>query len=144
MNLWPCHKCGNPGAKNLGTQGWCSTHLAQLYATFDPAIWRLDGGIGLPNGQQRPEIGPAMEDLECCACGARWVGTAGEQCTWCMRARLATITHQARLALAPPNTTEELALKAWNARMRTAIDAGIITKDQARQAWKRTALRGAA
>lgn len=29
---WPCHKCGEPGARNIGTQGWCDVHLGELFA----------------------------------------------------------------------------------------------------------------
>lgn len=142
---WPCHKCGSEGIKNLGTQGWCSTHLAALYETFTPNIWKLDGGIGLPNGQQRPDLGPAIQELRCCACQATWAGLVGEQCTYCTLTRNATIRHQAELALTPPdNLDNEHALQAWAARMRTAVAAGILDNDQARRAWKRTVLRGAA
>ena len=144
MNLWPCHKCGNPGAKNLGTQGWCSTHLAALYETFTPTIWKLDGGIGLPCGRQRPDLGPAIQELRCCACQATWAGLVGEQCTYCTLTHNATIGHQAELALTPPDNHDEHALQAWAARMRTAEQAGIITHNQAQQAWKRTAHRAVA
>lgn len=82
--LWPCHACGNPGIRNLGSEGYCSTHLATLYATFDPSSFII--GVGLPCGEQHPEYGPCIEDLACCCCGATWAGVAGDQCHWCIDA----------------------------------------------------------
>jgi hypothetical protein len=28
----PCHKCGQPGAGDIGTQGWCLAHRNEFYA----------------------------------------------------------------------------------------------------------------
>lgn len=83
MTPWPCHRCGAPGVRNLGADGWCATHLAALLATFDPVVF-VPAGVGLPCGVVRPEFGPDMADLRCVACGAVWVGVAGEQCGWCV------------------------------------------------------------
>ena len=37
--MWPCHKCGRRGRRNLGTQGWCEIHLGELYAGFHLDVW---------------------------------------------------------------------------------------------------------
>ena len=66
VDLWPCHRCGAPGVKNLGARGWCGRHLAGLYARFDPAVFRLNG-VGLPAGVNRPEYGPDACELRCVA-----------------------------------------------------------------------------
>ena len=31
---WPCWKCSNPGELNLGTRGYCTQHVAELFITF--------------------------------------------------------------------------------------------------------------
>ncbi len=38
--MWPCHKCGDRGYKNLGKWGWCQRHLGELYATFNVDAFR--------------------------------------------------------------------------------------------------------
>ena len=43
---WPpmlaCHKCGGRGYRNLGPQGWCEQHLAELFGSFAPHIYMTD------------------------------------------------------------------------------------------------------
>lgn len=79
---WPCTTCGEPGVRNLGTDGWCALHLAELLGRFDPLTF-ADNGVGLLCGVVRPEYGPGVADVACNACGATWAGVPGEACVWC-------------------------------------------------------------
>lgn len=143
VDLWPCHQCGNPGVRNIGTQGFCAVHLAALYATFDPAVFRM-AGIGLPDGPTRPDWGPLYADLACVACGATWTGVPGEPCRWCQHAHEVMLDHQADLALTPPDTNPDdthraEALAAWADRLEVAVTAGTVTYDQAARALRQAA-----
>ena len=93
LEIWPCNKCGSDGDRNLGVEGFCSTHLAELYAKFDPVVFALNG-VGLATGLARPEFGPSIFDLTCCACGATWAGVTGEHCQWCDRQYLLLLKYQ--------------------------------------------------
>lgn len=134
--LWPCWKCGGAGSRNLLRLGYCSTHLAELFAGFDPAIWSMHG-VGLPCGALRPEHGPAVEDLRCVACGATWVGLAGEPCTWCQRSRDVLVAHEHDMVLRVPEQANERTLTTWGERLRRAVDTQIITRAEAERAWRR-------
>lgn len=96
QEVWPCHQCGNPGVRNLGLEGWCPIHLGELYATFDPVVFALNG-VGLQSGLHRPEYGPLYYDLTCCACGATWAGVPGESCQWCDRQYELMLKYQAEI-----------------------------------------------
>ena len=135
MTLWPCNICNQPGVRNVGTEGKCARHLAELYATFDPMVFRLQG-IGLP--------GVSTDDslLTCTACEATWHGYAGEHCYYCARSRRIQLEHQAELVLDPPDVdpadiTYEQRMSAWGERMQTAVTAGLITDTEAQTAWSR-------
>lgn len=141
--LWPCWRCGATSSRAVGTRGYCSTHLAELLATFDPAVFAL-GGSGLPCGAQRPELGPAVEDLRCVACGATWAGLAGELCAWCVRSRQALLDHERDLLLRlPDELDDERVVLAWGDRLRRAVDVGLVTKPEAERVWRRAVVRHA-
>lgn len=134
---WPCNTCGAAGVRNVGTEGKCARHLAELYNTFNPTVFKLNG-VGLPGATTDDQ------DLTCCACDATWTGPAGEPCYYCARAHQIQLNHQAELVTTPPDvdpddTTYQPRMQAWATRMRTAIEAGIITDTEARTAWRRQA-----
>lgn len=100
--------------------------------------------VGLPAGLYRPELGPAIRDLECNVCGATWAGIIGDACWWCQRGLEIQLEHQADLLLTAPDTdpadaTYEARMGAWAERLAVGIDAGIITERQARNAAKKAA-----
>ena len=138
---WPCNTCGAEGVRNLGTEGFCATHLTRLYATFDPSVWAL-AGVGLVTGPPRPDVGPALHDLTCNACGATWAGIPGDPCGWCQTSAERQLEHQQQLTLTPPDVDPDDALwatriMAWNERLDVAVTAGVITERQARTAWRK-------
>lgn len=55
---WPRSTCGQPGIRNLGTKGYCASHLAQTYRRFDPAVWT-------PFGFSVPVTDDLVECLDC-------------------------------------------------------------------------------
>ena len=80
--------------------------------------------------------------LECDQCEATWVGPDDEPCPWCQEAAEHQLQWQAELTLTPPDTDDDdqqrpHALEAWAQRLTIAINAGIITKQQALNAWER-------
>lgn len=146
--IWPCQECGNPGVRNLGADGYCSTHLHDLYDAFGPEAW-VDGGVGLQDGPLRPEYGPLEADLKCCCCEAAWTGIPGDPCWWCRRAREIQLEHQIDLLLTPPDVhpddaTYDNKMRGWVARMRVGAEAGLITDQQAQAAFRSTQRKTAA
>jgi hypothetical protein len=144
---WPCHECGGRGVRNLGTRGYCSAHLSELYSRFDPTVFRLRG-VGLQAGQLRPDYGEHYADLQCCACGATWVGVTGERCWWCQRSHQIMCDYQAELVVRrpeidPSDARYQPAMKAWAERMVIAIKAGVIRKEDADRVWRRAVQRAA-
>lgn len=140
-DLWPC-ACGAAGVRNVGSEGKCARHLGELYATFDPAVFKLNG-VGLP--------GASADDrhLTCCACGATWIGPPGEPCYYCARSRRIQLEHQAELVLTPPDIDPddinyETRMSAWGQRLIVAARAGIIDQHTADRAWRKWVNRAAA
>jgi hypothetical protein len=135
-DLWPCATCGAPGVRNLGTQGFCATHLAELLRSFDGSAFAF-AGVGLPGASTDQTC------LTCCACSATWHGTPGERCPWCARARESQIRWQAAALLEPPDLTgdddetRERRLRAWGERLLRGCDAGIVNHGAAQRAWRR-------
>jgi hypothetical protein len=137
---WPC-SCGAPGVRNLGTKGYCGAHLAALYRKFPAEVWALDG-IGLQAGPRRPDYGPEYVELECCACGAGWIGALLEACPWCAELRARMLEWQAENVLTPPDVDPaernyDDRMKAWAARLARAVEAELVTREQALTAWHR-------
>ena len=104
---------------------------------------------GIPCGLQRPEYGPAIQDLACNACGATWAGIVGDPCTWCQEALERQHGYQAELLLTPPevdrdDTNYETRMEAWVERMIVGVDAELITQQQAENVWARATRKSVA
>lgn len=135
---YPCGPCSAvgldmPGIRNVGPVGHCAVHLTRLLRTFRPEVW-TDGGIGLP----------VDEDglLECSRCQATWEGIALDPCPWCIRSLEIQREHQIDLVLTPPDVDPDDAgyedrMLGWAERLKVAVDAELITTDQAAVAWRR-------
>ena len=138
---WPCSHCGNPGVRNLGAKGYCGEHLARLLRTFQDHIWQANG-VGLPVGQVRPEFGPLMADLECIACDATWVGVPGDPCAYCRIHRNLLVQSQRDRILRAPSPADDDPLPldqrmfAWGERLKRAVEAGLVTRDEAQRVWR--------
>ncbi len=145
---WPCSACGAPGVRNLGTQGYCASHLSAFYAKISAEAW--DGrGVGLLAGRHRPDHGPEFFDLCCSSCSATWVGALFEPCSWCERHLVRQREHQADLLLTPllPDVDDArytTAVKAWAERLARGVEAGIVTEHEARRVLHRRGVRDVA
>lgn len=164
---WDCSECGAPGFQNVYSRGYCVSHLAELYRAFSPEVWDL-AGVGLPEGR-RPDHGEECFDLRCVACGATWVGAAFDPCGWCERERERLVADQRRQLLDPPWLASDAgdprydelsaldqavwdrtrgqrrdadSLEIWVGRLARAVEAGVITEDEARRAVDRYDRRG--
>jgi hypothetical protein len=104
---------------------------------------------GIPCGLQRPEYGPAIQDLACNACGATWAGIVGEPCHWCQEGLERQQGYQAELLLRPPDVdpadaNHDQRMEAWVERMIVGVDAELITRQQADRAWHRATRKSVA
>ena len=128
-NTWPCHICAAPGYRNLGAQGHCAWHYAEVIAAIPPEHHQYRG-IGLPGRTGQPD------DLTCQACGATWVGPVGESCRWCAHNLHNLQRYQAELTLTPPDIDPHDErwgdrMNAWVDQITRAIDVGLVTKRDA-------------
>lgn len=144
MTLWPCHECGADGVRNLGTQGYCSRHLAAVYNRFDPTVFQLNG-VGLQEGPPHDHWAGHYE-LACCACRATWVGVPGEPCRWCAAAYERMLGWQVETTLTPPDIDPDNqrwvpAILAWADRVQTAVSAELISQAVAERALTRATTR---
>lgn len=157
---WSCWQCGAEGFRNVGTKGYCATHLADLYRRFSAESWG-GLGIGLPVGERRDD---ELHDLVCVVCAAGWVGPPFDECPWCARAIARQVEDQRRMLLDPPWLASDAgdprydelsevdkavwdrtrgqrrdadSIKAWVERLARAVIAGVITEDEARRACDR-------
>lgn len=138
-DLWPCWRCGDPGIRNLGTQGYCGDHLFDLLESFSPDVWRPNG-IGIPVGRARPDIEPGFVDLKCNDCRATWTGLPFASCQWCIRRR------RFGLLEAPdpePEHTLEARLAVWADKLRDGVTHSLITSAEAEQAVRKAVPRAA-
>jgi hypothetical protein len=143
---WPCDACAHIGEDTLGVRdvgrwGYCAEHLARLYRSFSPSAW-VEGGLGLPVGQMRPEYGPLVQDVQCPRCGGGWAGVPFERCPWCIEAIDRQRQWQAEIVLTPPDVDPADAryagaVEQWARRLARAVKAGIVDERTARRAVKR-------
>lgn len=100
-------------------------------------------GIGRQDGPLRPQWGHGWADLTCDTCGATWVGPVGEACGWCDMAEERQRQWQAEVLLStelpdPEASNFADAARGWGRRLKRAIDAELITTEQAQRAWQRS------
>lgn len=148
MSPWPCHLCGQPSIKHLGTSGFCLAHLVELLRTFSPSSFS-DVGMMLPSGPERPEWGDGEYDCSCARCGAQHIAAPLECCPWCMDAAVVRDRHQVEIVLTPPavergDASYEAVMKGWAQRMANAVAAGLVTQAEASRVWRRECARAAA
>jgi hypothetical protein len=132
---WPCDTCHQPGYRNVGMVGYCADHLAELYAAFDSSHFGVIG-YGLPDGPWQ----------RCIRCGATWEGHIGQQCRWCWTEYDSLLRLSVEAVLTPPDIDRDDkrhpdALAAWAKRLAVAVQAELITEQDARTAMKREAIQ---
>ena len=116
------------------------------------------------DGYPRPDHGPGMVEHVCCSCKAGWVGLTDDGCGWCETAQAQQRALERVLLLDPPwlrssaghprydalseadkavwdrtrgQTRGHDSALMWVARLARAVDAELITEDEARAAIRR-------
>lgn len=135
--LEPCNMCGLPAVRKLADRSYCATHASEIFRTFDPIVWGLDGGIGLFVGARDD----GMADVVCSACQATWVGVPFERCGYCAAHLERALRWAAQDVLKPPQNQSGDAMRAWARRMAAAVREGVVTGDRANAAWRREVRR---
>lgn len=129
-----CHKCRRPASRTLGTQDWCHEHieafLEPLRRKYAPSHF---GGEGIP----QTAVGGEHQLLKCDQCGAGWYGPAYEHCSYCIIQREHALRYQREILLTIPDMPTDHAMYAWSKRLQVAVDADIITQNEADMIWKR-------
>lgn len=131
-----CYRCNEAAAtKPHRDQRYCVPCCA--LARWDTAVElgvHLEVGFAVP--VRRDPDTPDLWWCTCHVCGAEWVDTPGLNCWRCERTMADRIAAQARTALQPPDDLHDnpRARAEWSDRLRTAVDVGILTMDQARDA----------
>ena len=136
MTIILCHRCNDAPATKRHRDGRYCIPCAAL-ARWDTAVElgvELEVGFAVPT--RRDHDTPDQWWCQCPICGAEWVDTPGLSCWRCERIMADKIAAQARAALRPPDDVHvnPRARSEWSDRLRTAVDIGIVTMDQARHA----------
>lgn len=139
---WPCHLCSLAGVRNVGTRGYCASHLSDLYKLLGSGPVGLSG-IAVQSGRLRPEFGNSYADVRCDTCNATWVGVIGSPCAWCARHHQILVLEQRRSLLRIPDTTDERALLAWRSLLQNAVRAGVLDRQEAEGVWLKAVARHA-
>lgn len=143
MSAAPCSRCIRPAELFIGTSPLCgecwSTWRAELVARHGISRVSLVGEVviverdgGPVRSVHRPDHGPDQYELACPICEATWVGNPADTCPWCARREARLLAEQRALVLTPPDPATIDALNHWAARLRRAVDAGIVEEDVAR------------
>lgn len=138
--LRPCDTCGGAGAKELGTSMFCWFHLQKLISTFNTIT--VDQGFGVPYAGAEDVEGAMLFPLRCVVCDASWMGDPLERCWWCEQHLDRLMHYQRELVLRPPDCELEdkrrpELIKNWVERLAVQVEAGTITKEEAKNAIER-------
>lgn len=147
-------KCGAPADLRRGTSDLCNDCWGDILESFSAAAWNPLFGFGVQVGQLAPEHGEGFAHLRCSSlrCSATWVGRCGEACGYCpTRHHVAADTTELEAAeravrdhflTAPARYQAETRpdyahrLNEWGRAMNRAVQAGIIPKADAMEAWR--------
>jgi hypothetical protein len=152
MTLGTCARCPAQAVRTLGMAALCGDCVERILAPIRARVLERDmlqettHGRGRQFGIMRPEYGPLCANLRCDQCSAGWVGNPGDPCWWCWRRYQSIVEETTALALTPPDVdpddrTYDAVMGAWVDRMAVAIEAGIITREEATRAYERGARR---
>lgn len=134
-----CSRCGQPATKAIATTDFCDTcHHNFLQPLRDKHQPPTLHGTGKPIG---PTNGPHTQ-LQCNQCNATWTGTPNEPCNYCAHQYQYALRWQAELTLTPPDIdpddiNRDNTLNEWGQRLRRAVQAEIITLQQAQHTWSK-------
>ena len=158
MTLGTCARCPAQAVRTLGMAALCGGCAERILAPIRARVLERDGprvlpattkggGVGRQVGPLRLDYGPSgWADLCCDQCGATWTGRIGTACSWCDERIDRQWDDQRKLVLTPPDVdpddrTYDAVTGAWVDRMAIAIEAGIISREEATRAYERGARR---
>jgi hypothetical protein len=130
-----CSRCPRQPAASLGTEWLCAEHYEAVMAPIRAAV-----------AQRHPFLGFGVDAgggiVECSTCGATWRGRIGAPCAWCERRGERLLEEQAEMVLRQPDSDSHDEhhrdrMSAWVQRLRRAVEAGLITEQQANRAVER-------
>lgn len=158
----PCADCGAPSTGTLGRHRYCADCREDRRDVHRGRV----GGVGQPIGPRTGDLPPRWFPLACTTCGASWTGLPGESCRWCRQTREHQLTDQRHDLLWPSwiidqgpryealspidkrvwDRTRNIvrgddSVKAWTRRLLEAVNTGIVTRVEARDALDRAARR---
>jgi hypothetical protein len=148
MTLGTCARCPAQAVRTLGMAALCGDCVERILAPIRARVLERDmlqettHGRGQQFGLMQPDYGPTCADLRCDQCSATWVGNPGDPCWWCWRRYQAMVEGTAALVLAPPDVdpddrTYPQVLIAWGERLNRAIEAGLISVEEASNAYRK-------
>jgi hypothetical protein len=155
MTLGTCARCPAQAVRTLGMAALCGDCVERILAPIRARVAEYDErdrvraawqGYGVQRGVLRPEYGPRDAELACDQCAAEWVGIPGAACWWCWDRNEKLIGWHIEAVLTPPDydpddRSYDAVMGAWVDRMAIAIEAGLITREEATRAYERRARR---
>jgi hypothetical protein len=134
----PCRTCAATATRTIGTGTYCDRCADELLAPIRARVIvdESGAGVGQQTGPLRPDYGDQWADLTCTTCDAEWTGPIGEPCAWCLHRAVRLVELQRRLLVHPElpepgHRGHSAAVDAWHERLARAVQAGVITIDDA-------------
>jgi len=148
-----CDRCVAEATTSLAAARLCAPCKEAILAPIRARVLEREmleettHGRGRQFGLLQPEYGPLCADLRCDQCSATWVGNPGDPCWWCWDRNRKTLDWHAQAMLTPPDYDPDdrnytNVMGAWIDRMAVAVEAGIITREEATRAYQRGARHG--
>lgn len=137
-----CERCNDAPWSKRHRTGWYCTPCAALARADTCRQLGVTPDIGFAVPVRRDHDTPDGWWCICTTCPAEWVDTPGVQCWRCERRVASQVAAQARAALEPPDNlageyANPMAAFEWASRLEIAIEVGLITPQQARDAVRR-------
>lgn len=149
----PLCRCGATAVRLIAAVAYCAQCADAILDPIRDRVGTVDGLVGraVRRGADALKFGPSAFHAACDRCEATWVALVEhEPCRWCQARHRLIAVEQAALTLRAPEVDEAdrrhpEAMRAWAERLKRAIEAGIVTLEQADAAWRReVATRAAA
>jgi hypothetical protein len=154
MTLGTCARCPAQAVRTLGMAALCGDCVERILAPIRARVLERDGphfipatvtggGIGRQAGPLRLDYGPSgWADLCCDQCGATWTGRIDTACPWCDDANTRMWDGQRIKTLTPPDVDPDdrvypQVLIGWGERLNRAIEAGLVSVEEASNAYRK-------
>jgi len=138
-----CERCNDATWSKRHRQGYYCAPCAAIARAETCREFNATPDIGFAVPTRRDDtLEPGMWWCICTTCPAEWVEIPGAECWRCERRVASQVAAQARAALEPPDNlageyANPMAAFEWASRLEIAIEVGLITPQQARDAVRR-------